>query len=65
MYGVLLIAVGGLIAAGAHSIGVLGGPALFRLSEFLAVTVIFVGYLLSNRPAAQPAGAGAVRPAAG
>ncbi|HBY92369.1 MAG TPA: hypothetical protein DEP84_00155 [Chloroflexi bacterium] len=59
MVGVLLIAVGGLIVAGAHSIGVLGGPALFRISELLAVVVIFAGFLLSSvsthRPATSPA----------
>jgi hypothetical protein len=47
--GVGLIAIGGLIAAGAHSIGVLGGPGLFRVSELGAIILIFVGYLLSSR----------------
>lgn len=46
--GVGLIAIGGLVAASAHSIGVLGGPGLFRLSELLAVLFIFGGYLISN-----------------
>lgn len=48
--GLLLIGVGGLIAAMAHSIGVLGGPGLFRASELLAIAVILGGYLLSTRP---------------
>ncbi|HSR47483.1 MAG TPA: hypothetical protein VLL77_05790 [Anaerolineales bacterium] len=47
--GVALIAVGGLVAAGAHSIGVLGGPGLFRISELVAIILIFVGYLVSSR----------------
>ena len=50
-----LIAIGGLIAAVAHSVGVLSGIELFRLSELVAVVFIFVGYLLSNVPAPQPA----------
>lgn len=51
MLGVMLIAAGGLIAAGAHTIGVLGGPALFRVSELAAISVIFSGFLLSNSSA--------------
>jgi hypothetical protein len=50
-----LIAIGGLIAAVAHSVGVLSGIELFRLSELIAVVFIFVGYLLSNAPLSQPA----------
>ena len=50
-----LIAIGGLIAAVAHSAGVLSGIELFRISELVAVLFIFVGYLLSNSPAPQPA----------
>jgi hypothetical protein len=50
-----LIAIGGLIAAVAHSVGVLSGIELFRLSELIAVVFIFAGYLLSNAPAPQPA----------
>nr|WP_290667602.1 hypothetical protein [Ardenticatena sp.] len=46
--GVGLIAVGGLVAASTHSIGVLGGPGLFRLSELVAIVFIFGGYLISN-----------------
>jgi hypothetical protein len=49
--GVALIAVGGLIAALAHSLGALGGPGLFRVSELAAIILIFSGYLLSTRPA--------------
>ena len=49
-----LIAIGALIATVAHSIGVLSGIELFRISELLAVIFIFVGYLLSNAPATQP-----------
>lgn len=48
-----LIAIGGLIAAVAHSVGVLSGIELFRLSELVAVVFIFAGYLLSNVPASQ------------
>ncbi|MDE3088605.1 MAG: hypothetical protein KGJ80_04385 [Chloroflexota bacterium] len=54
-----LIAIGGIIAAVAHSVGVLSGIELFRLSELIAVLFIFIGYLLSNAPAAQPAKAAA------
>jgi hypothetical protein len=50
-----LIAIGGLIAAVAHSVGVLSGIELFRLSELIAVIFIFAGYLLSNTPAPQAA----------
>lgn len=50
-----LIAIGGLIAAVAHSLGVLGGIELFRVSELLALVFIFVGFVLSSRPAAQTA----------
>ena len=53
--GVALIAAGGLTAALAHSIGALGGPGLFRISELAAVILIFSGYLLSTRRAASPA----------
>jgi hypothetical protein len=49
-----LIAIGGMIAAVAHSAGVLSGIELFRISELVAVLFIFVGYLLSNSPAPQP-----------
>ncbi len=48
-----LIAVGGLIAAVAHSLGVLGGIELFRISELLALALIFVGFVLSSRPATK------------
>lgn len=62
MLSLLLIAVGGLITASTHSIGVLGGPALFRISELAAIVVIFTGFLLGDvsvrraatRPVAQP-----------
>jgi hypothetical protein len=43
-----LIAVGGFIAAGAHSLGVIADIELFRLSELFAVIFIFVGFLLST-----------------
>lgn len=49
----VLIAVGGGIAAGAHSLGVLSGIELFRVSEFVAVLFIFAGFILSNTPAKQ------------
>jgi hypothetical protein len=42
-----LIALGGIVAAIAHSLGVLAGIELFRLSELLAVILIFVGFLLT------------------
>ncbi len=48
-----LIAIGGIIAAVAHSLGVLSGIELFRISELLALILIFVGFLLSSRPAGQ------------
>jgi hypothetical protein len=47
--------VGGLIAATAHSIGALGGPGLFRISELAAIILIFSGYLISTRRSAAPA----------
>lgn len=46
--GVLLIGVGGLVAATAHSLGALGGPGLFRVSELAAISLIFGGYVLST-----------------
>jgi hypothetical protein len=54
-----LIAIGGLIAAAAHSLGVLAGVELFRISELVALIFIFVGFVLSSRPAPamKPAGA--------
>lgn len=50
-----LIAVGGLIAAVAHSLGVLEGIELFRISELLALLFIFAGFVLSSRPSTAPA----------
>lgn len=50
MTGVLLIGLGGLVAAIAHSIGALGGPGLFRISELVAIVLIFGGYLVSTMP---------------
>jgi hypothetical protein len=52
--GIALIAAGGLTAALAHSIGALGGPGLFRISELAAVILIFPGYLMSTRRAPAP-----------
>jgi len=43
-----LIAFGGFIAAGAHSLGVIADIELFRISELLAVIFIFVGFLLTT-----------------
>ena len=43
-----LIAIGGFIAAGAHSLGVVADIELFRISELLAVIFIFVGFILST-----------------
>lgn len=57
-----LIAVGGLIAAGAHSLGVLSGIELFRISELLALILIFVGFLMST-PAPKRAASTAPRAA--
>lgn len=54
MIGVLFIGIGGLVAAVAHSVGALGGPGLFRISELAAIVFIFSGYLLSTRPAKSP-----------
>lgn len=53
MIGVLLIGAGGGVAAAAHSVGVLGGPGLFRISELVAIAFIFAGYLISTRPGRQ------------
>jgi hypothetical protein len=52
--GVALIALGGLVAAMAHTLGALGGPGLFRISELAAIVLIFSGYLLSTRRAPAP-----------
>ncbi len=49
-----LIAIGGIIAAAAHSLGVLSGIELFRISELVALLFIFVGFVLST-PSARPA----------
>lgn len=46
--GVLLIGFGGLVAAATHSLGALGGPGLFRVSELAAISLIFGGYVLST-----------------
>lgn len=48
-FATILIALGGVIAATAHSLGVVAGIELFRISELLAVIVIFAGYLLTVR----------------
>jgi hypothetical protein len=47
--GILLIAGGGIVAAAAHSLGAVGGPGLFRVSELAAILLIFTGYVLSSR----------------
>jgi hypothetical protein len=52
--GVALIALGGLVAALAHSLGALGGPGLFRISELAAIVLIFSGYMLSTRRSPAP-----------
>ncbi|MBI4787596.1 MAG: hypothetical protein HY782_11175 [Chloroflexi bacterium] len=52
-----LIALGGIIAAVAHSLGVLSGIELFRVSELVALIFIFIGFILSSpapRRAATP-----------
>ncbi len=53
----VLIAIGGLIAAAAHSLGALGGIELFRISELAAVIFIFVGFVLSTPVASKNAAA--------
>lgn len=53
--GVGLIAIGGLVAAMAHSLGALGGPGLFRISELVAIILIFIGYGMSSRRPPPPA----------
>jgi len=55
MLGVLLIGIGGLVAAASHSIGALGGPGLFRISELAAIGLIFGGYALSVSAVPQAA----------
>ncbi len=50
-----LIAAGGLVAAVAHSVGVLSGIELFRISELVALVLIFAGFVLSSRPSTAPA----------
>jgi len=57
--GVLLIAVGGLVAASTHSLGAIGGPGLFRVGELAAILFIFSGYVLSSRRLPEPAAAAA------
>lgn len=54
MIGVSLIAAGGLLAAVTHSLGALGGPALFRSSQLGAILLIFAGYLISNHSLRLP-----------
>jgi hypothetical protein len=49
LWATILIALGGAIAATAHSLGVVAGIELFRLSELLAVIIIFIGFLLTTR----------------
>jgi hypothetical protein len=48
MWATILIAVGGGIAATAHSLGVFAGIELFRISELAAVLFIFAGFLLTT-----------------
>ncbi len=55
--GVWLIALGGILAATAHSLGAVGGPGLFRITELATIILIFSGYLLSTRRAAVPSAA--------
>jgi hypothetical protein len=56
--GTLLIAAGGLVAAGAHSLGALGHLELFRPSELVAVILIFSGFLWTTRRRATAETAG-------
>jgi hypothetical protein len=46
----LLIGIGGFIAAGAHSLGIVSGIELFRVSELVALIAIFIGFLTSSPP---------------
>lgn len=48
MWATILIAIGGGIAATAHSLGVIAGIELFRISELVAVLFIFAGFLLTT-----------------
>jgi hypothetical protein len=48
MWATILIAIGGGIAATAHSLGVIAGIELFRISELAAVLFIFAGFLLTT-----------------
>lgn len=54
MWSTILIALGGGIAATAHSLGVFAGIELFRISELAAVLFIFAGFLLTI-PRKKPA----------
>ncbi len=51
----ILIAAGGIVAAIAHSMGVLGGVEIFRVSELVAVVLIFAGFVLSTPAATRTA----------
>ena len=56
LIGTLLIAAGGLVAAGAHSLGAIGWLELFRIGQLVAVILIFSGFLWTmRRPAARSA----------
>lgn len=54
-FGVSLIALGGIVAASAHSLGGLGILELFRLSELVAVALIFAGFAQASQPVSRPA----------
>lgn len=47
MWATILIAVGGGVAATAHSLGAFAGIELFRISQLVAVLFIFAGFLLT------------------
>ncbi len=47
MIATILIAIGGSVAAIAHSLGAIGGIEMFRVSELIAVVLIFAGFMLT------------------
>lgn len=50
MWATILIALGGGVAATAHSLGVFGDIELFRVSQLVAVLLILAGFLMTTRP---------------
>jgi hypothetical protein len=62
--GLLLIALGGLLASSGGSLEGLGIPGLRIVGNFVAVVAMFAGFLLGRRPAGGRAQIEATRPAA-